>query len=151
MENESLTRRLKAINALMSFSYGSLWVVGENIWKEKLVAKGYDLNSNRREHPGVCIQGSFGTEQLHVAIPMLYGTSGRMNPAYTITNFYNDPKDKRHVTYFGAYFGAVPIEITKIGTRKDKNVVRRNMERPQLSESEVSELRRFTRRYLSIA
>jgi len=118
MENESLTRRLKAINALMSFSYGSLWIVGENIWKAKLTTKGYDLDSNRVAHPGICIQGAAGGEQLHSVVPMLYGTSGKMTPAYRVTNFFNDPHETEHITYFGSYFGAVPIEVDKVGSRR---------------------------------
>ena len=118
MQDESLIRRLKAINALMSFDYGSLWVVGENIWKAKLGAKGYDLASNRIAHPGICIQGATGGERLHSVVPMLYGTSGRMSPAYQVINFFNNSKDAKHITYFGSYFGAVPIEVNNIGSRR---------------------------------
>ena len=182
MENESLTRRLKAINALMSFCYGSLWIVGENIWKAKLAAKGYDIGSNRVVHPGICIQGAVGGEQLHSVVPMLYGTSGKMSPAYRVTNFFNDPREKDHITYFGAYFGAVPIEVDKVGSRRVldsdfpevkktlskqemarqsviqekrdeavKDIVRPNTARRQLNTWETTELKNFTRRYLSIA
>lgn len=182
MQDESLTRRLKAINALMSFSYGSLWIVGENIWKAKLGSKGYDLASNRISHPGICIQGAVGGERLHSVVPMLYGTSGKMFPAYRITNFFNDQNDAEHVTYFGSYFGAVPIEVDKVGARRVldldfpevkkalskqelsrqsaiqekrdealKEIIRPNVARRQLNAWETAELKKFTRRYLSIA
>ncbi len=181
MENESLERRLKAINALMSFSYGSLWIVGENIWKAKLVSRGYDANSTRIAHPGICLQNALGRDCLHAVVPMLHGTSGKVRPAYTIKNFFNEKGEEEHISYFGSQFGAVPIEIEKVGGRRVldsdfpgvrsdmskqqqrklrmieekrdeglKNVMRPNEGRRQLNMVEVSELRKFARRYLAI-
>ena len=142
MENESLARRLKAINALMSFNYGSLWIVGENIWKAKLAAKGYDLGSDRVAHPGICIQGAGGGEHLHSVVPMLYGTSGKIKPAYAIKDFFNDPKEREHITYFGSYFGAVPIEVSKVGSRRvlDSDILE---VRETLSKQEMAKQRVF--------
>ena len=146
MENESLTRRLKAINELMRFNYGSLWIVGENIWKAKLAAKGYDLDSNRVAHPGICIQGAVGGEQLHSVVPMLYGTSGKMSPAYQVTNFFNDPREKEHITYFGSYFGAVPIEVDKVGSRRvldsDFPEVKKTLSKQEMARQSVIQEKR---------
>lgn len=120
MNNEALERRLQAINALMTFSYGSLWIVGENIWKEKLVPHGYDAGSTRIAHPGICLQYANEGDRLHAAVPMLYGTSSRSRsrPAYEVKNFFNEKGEEDHVSYFGGCFGAVPIEIEKIGCRR---------------------------------
>lgn len=114
-EVDNFTRRQKAICKLMQFAYGSLWVVGENIWKEKLASRGYDANSNRLVHPGICLQGATGSDCLHSVVPMLHGTSNRTYPAYKVTNFFNKLGEEKHISYFGYKFGAVPIEIERIG------------------------------------
>lgn len=146
MENEALARRLKAINRLISFNYGSLWNVGENIWKAKLVAKGYDLASDRVSHPGICVQGASGREHLHSVIPMLFGTSGKMTPAYQVINFFNDPRETEHITYFGSYFGAVPIEVEKLRPRQvldsDFTEVRKTLSRQEKARQRILQKKR---------
>lgn len=146
MENESLDRRLRAINALMSFSYGSLWIVGENIWKSKLVSRGYDVNSTRVAHPGICVQNAESNDKIHAVVPMLHGTSGKTSPAYQIRNFFNEEGEENHVCYFGVHFGAVPIEIGKIGARRildtDLPGVRDGLSKQELKKIKKIEVKR---------
>ena len=146
MENEALERRLRAINTLMSFSYGSLWIVGENIWKSKLVPRGYDANSTRVAHPGICVQKAEAKDKIHAVVPMLYGTSGKTSPAYQIRNFFNEEGEEKHICYFGVHFGAVPIEIEKIRARRildtDLPGVRNGLSKQELKKIKKIEMKR---------
>lgn len=146
MGNEALERRLRAINMLMSFSYGSLWVVGENIWKSKLVSRGYDANSTRVAHPGICVQDAGSEDKIHAVVPMLHGTSGKTSPAYQIRNFFNEEGEENHICYFGVRFGAVPIEIEKIRARRildtDLPGVRDGLSKQELKKIKKIEMKR---------
>ncbi len=146
MGNEALERRLRAINKLMSFNYGSLWIVGENIWKAKLVPRGYDVNSTRIAHPGICIQNAESEDKIHAVIPMLHGTSGKTYPAYQIRNFFNEKGEENHICYFGVRFGAVPIEVERIGARRildtDLPGIRERLSKQDLKRIKKIEMKR---------
>ena len=152
-ENESLERRLEAIGQLVKFSFGSLWTVGENLWKRMLVPKGYDAKSTRDGHPGICVRETSHDVGLHSTVQMWYGTSNMKNPAYKIENFYNSTKEKEkeHVTYFG-HFQAVPIPISALGSerKRGKNQFARNLGRPMLTDEEKVCLRTFIRKNFSL-
>jgi len=131
MENEALTRRLRCLCQLMSFGYGTLWIVGENLWKDELIPKGYDSESTRIAHPGICIQESGADAGLHATVPMWYGTSNKKSTSYQIYNFFNIAGDESHITYFGHY-QAVPIGLEHVGARSvidsDFSEVRKELE-----------------------
>ena len=180
MENGALTRRLRCLCQLMKFGYGTLWVVGENLWKERLIVKGYDKDSTRTGHPGICVQESTEDSGLHATVPMWYGTSNKRNIAYRVYNFFNKSGEENRITYFGHY-QAVPIGLEHIGSRqiidsdfsevrnemesgtrskldrialkrqeKQKNLLMVNDGKKELKPCEISELRSFIRKNLSL-
>ncbi len=180
MNNETLTRRLQAIRQLMDISFGSLWIVGEKLWQEKLVPFGYDRRSTRCGHPGICVRGNAEDAGLHATVPMWYGTSRRKDPSYQVRNFFNESgrAEQAHVTYFG-HFQAVQIDLRHMGSRpvtdsdfrhwnpsvrrRDerrgvlskqeeamKNIVRPNAGRPRLEQQEIENLKSFMRENLSL-
>lgn len=162
-ETTNFERRMNAVCQLMNFGFGSLWTVGENIWKAKLRPQGYDENSNRVGHPGICVEEN--RAEVRESVYMLYGTSNKSEPAYALMNFYNEGAMEHHKTYFGHY-QAVPIELKYVGRcmpqyasndpeLRDKlkcrqmNSVWQNRRRPQLTPTECSELKGFYRKYLA--
>lgn len=151
MNNETLTRRLQAIRLLMDISFGSLWIVGEKLWQEKLVSFGYDRRSTRCGHPGICVRGDAEDAGLHATVPMWYGTSRRKEPSYQVRNFFNESgrAEQAHVTYFG-HFQAVQIDLRHMGSRPVKNSVRPNAGRPRLEQQEIENLKSFMRKNLSL-
>ena len=187
MKETALSRRMKAFAMLNLFGYGSLWFVGENIWKEKL-PESYVQREDRDVHPAICLQGGNVECGIHAAVPMWYGTTPRMDKEkdrqlvqtgkrYVLKNFNNNPDDAEHLTMFGS-FRAVPIEKDRVGrdvtlagdfeegrkqvgkpTRerleherkeRNRNMIRLNTAR-RLNSQELDELRRFTRKFVSLA
>lgn len=166
MNETSLSRRMQAFAILNLFGYGSLWVVGENIWKAKL-PECYVQRENRMEHPAICVQNESVDRGIHAAVPMWYGTTldtdrrrhlglVRAGKRYVLKNFYNNPKEAKHRTMFGD-FRPVPIEKEYLGIssivmksdEKRKNMIRRNTARC-LDAHEKEELRRFTRVFFAL-
>lgn len=124
MEESALSRQLKMFAVFNMFGYGSLWFVGENIWKAKL-PESYVQREDRVEHPAICLQNGATDCGIHVAVPMWYGTTPRKDSEkdqrlihagkrYVLKNFNNDPDDADHSTMFGS-FRPVPIEREYLG------------------------------------
>ena len=100
MEESALSRQLKMFAVFNMFGYGSLWFVGENIWKAKL-PESYVQREDRVEHPAICLQNGATDCGIHVAVPMWYGTTPRKDSEkdqrlihagkrYVLKNFNND-------------------------------------------------------------
>ena len=166
MNETSLSRRMQAFAILNLFGYGSLWVVGENIWKAKL-PEYYVQREDRMEHPAICVQNDSADSGIHAVVPMWYGTTlhgdrekdkrlVREGKRYAVKNFYDDTNDKCHITMFGN-FKPVPIEkdcydLSSAATKNEerrKNKIWRNTKRC-LDVHELDGLRRFSRRFLAI-
>ena len=124
MKETVLSRQLKMFAVFNMFGYGSLWFVGENIWKAKL-PESYVQREDRVEHPAICLQNGATDCGIHVAVPMWYGTTLRKDSEndqrliqagkrYVLKNFNNDPNDADHDTMFGS-FRPVPIEKDYLG------------------------------------
>ncbi len=163
MEDVSLERKLRAI-LTCSCGFGSLWRVGENLWK-KVLPPSYVQREDRVEHPGICLGTSRETCVLHAAVSMWHGTTPSREidfvliakgMRYVIKDFYND--EPNHKTMFG-HFSAVPIQVTsvdaapnaasRLSVDQKKNSLRPNHNR-KLSPKEKEELRAFARRFYSI-
>ena len=163
MEDVYLDRRLKAILAL-SCGFGSLWNVGENLWKKELPPS-YVQREDREGHPGICLGTARETCALHAAVSMWHGTTPSREKdfdliargvRYVVKDFYSD--DPNHKTMFG-HFSAIPIQVTaidaapkadeRLSVDQKKNTVRPNLNRV-LSQKEKEELRAFARRFYSI-
>ena len=63
--DDYLARRLQAICKLLKFDFGSLWWVGENIWKEKLGGR-YFQREDRVHLPAICLATSQPEPCLHI-------------------------------------------------------------------------------------
>lgn len=160
MKEAALSRRMRLFAMLDVFGYGSLWFVGENIWKAKLPAS-YVQREDRLGHPGICLQNASADGGVHAVAPMLYGSTlhmdrektlrlVRLGVLYVVTNFTG--KDAERKTKFGD-FRPVMIEKNLLGRdRKDdekrKNMIWRNDR--ELTAREMDELKRFTRRFISL-
>ena len=57
-------------------SLGTLWLVREDVWKQRLQHNDYDQGSTRRFHPGLSMRVK-KARYLHEAVPMFHGTSYR--------------------------------------------------------------------------
>ena len=87
-------RRRRMFSALFNDApLGSLWIVLEEIWKERI--PGYDQNSTRHDHPGCSIRRAGLTIE---PIAMLHGTSQRHGGrGVCVSNVKGDSGE----TYFG--------------------------------------------------
>ncbi len=123
MDDDYLTRRLQAICKLIKFDFGSLWFVGENIWKDKL-GSAYHQREDRTSHPAICLATSQPEKCLHAAVKMWHGTTPKSGKdeqlikagwRFVLENFGNETEKglKSHKTMFG-HFDAVPIEIENV-------------------------------------
>ncbi len=171
MNDDYLTRRLQAICKLIKFDFGSLWFVGENIWKDKL-GSAYHQREDRTRHPAICLATSQPEQCLHAAVKMWHGTTPKggkdarlidAGKRFVMENF--DNKGDGHLTMFG-HFNAVPIEIENVhahpprifkdekaedeGNRKYKSIIVANDTGRTMSDMEKEELRKFTRRFYKI-
>jgi len=61
----------------LDVSFGSLWWVREDLWKE--VLRPYDDASDRLGHPGLSVRRSPVSSLLEI-VPMLHGTTGAHGP-----------------------------------------------------------------------
>ena len=126
----SLEKALQTHLWLGTFTYGSLWTLGENLVKVALRWHGYDQKSTREGHPGICTKGLPADAGIHAMIQMWYGTSNRTEPSYQVRNFYGD--DKEHTTFFG-YFK--PFSVSWDAERlSGKDGIRPNWKRKLTSE-----------------
>lgn len=166
MNKTALNRRLEMFATLNVFGYGSLWFVGENIWKVKLPTS-YVQREDRAEHPGICLQNASADGGVHAVAPMLYGSTlhmdrektlrlVRLGVLYVVTNFTGSEKDTKHKTKFGdfrpvmiekSYFGRDGVALKD--AEKRKNMIRLNKNR-KLDVREMDELKRFTRKFISL-
>lgn len=119
MNDDLLSRRLQAICKLIKFDFGSLWFVGENIWKDKL-RSAYHQREDRTSHPAICLATTQPEQCLHAAVQMWHGTTPKggidarlidAGKRFVLKDFSNSGDD--HLTMFG-HFNAVPIEIENV-------------------------------------
>ena len=94
------------------FSFGSIWVVGEELWREKLPS-GYG-ESGREMHPGLCVNPSNMT-MLSATVMMLFGTHSHdyLRPEFSVQELWGDG-DSRSCN-FGA-FPPVGLDPMKYGS-----------------------------------
>lgn len=147
MNDDYLTRRLQAICKLLKFDFGSLWFVGENIWKEKLGGR-YFQREDRTSHPAICLATEQPEPCLHAAVKMWHGTTpgGRNDERmietrkrFVIKNF--DNKGDGHRTMFG-HFSAVPIEIDNVHAHPPR-ILKEEDEAPNSNRERQSKQSRF--------
>jgi hypothetical protein len=95
--------RLQALlNACLDVSFGTLWWIREDLWKERNPA--YDQESEKIAHPGVSIRSS-PPAGLYEFVPVLHGTS-RSGPVAVLGLSRRQPL---RPTYFGRL--SFPAEI----------------------------------------
>ena len=139
------------------FSLGSLWCVGENLWKQSL-PKFYDQKSDRVSHPGVCIDAP--NKGIHATVSMLDGTHSR-DYHKPLVSFRLD--DSTGLTYFG-HFGPIKMLWEDFQRKIKKSAKWASLERAKkkdwitmwtpkscLNEKEKSQLKEFVRKMFSFS
>ncbi len=148
------TRISEALPSLFDFSFGTLWWVREDLWKESFSQENqpYDLASPRSAHPGVALREET-QENLDIFefVPMLYGSS---NAAPVTIRFFPDSPTKR--THFGSILRPAPPPIPEFiypapdddPSRLSGNLLRKkrviaNLDKPRADENEIAVLDNF--------
>ena len=131
-------RWLETIKVTDYAAFGTLWIVEEGIWKDKLDRQGYDKKSIRQGHPGCSIRPQRLNFNLNAVIRMLYGTSNARKDAVIVKNVCNEPDE--HLTYFG-HFGPVAVALQDF--RKGKVTAAPKM---VLTDDEKREMMAFARK-----
>ena len=111
-EVSALQRRMDAILKLNIFLFGSIWAVGEELWKQALPL-GYDGESVREMHPGLCTRPP-SAAMISATVMMLFGSHSREGRRRSF--IVDDPLDEgdTHPCYFGA-FPPVGLDPTTYG------------------------------------
>lgn len=114
------------------FQFGSLWWVDEDIWKSFL--EGYDLDSDRKHHPGLCLQTLKAFHTLSMAVPMLQGRSRRTSRCFEV---YGTSPDRTGPSCFRNF---CPLPL---GFFTDRRRIFKNTWKPMLDDRQKAALRRF--------
>ena len=129
-------RRFTAIDALLDYSKGTLWWVHNRLWNENI--RGFVWKKNSVFHPGlsICQEKSEG---LYTTIPMILGTSRKLNGSSVLTVVHMSPEGAAHHDKPG-YFSVLrpcPLRINDFGR---KNTITQNAVKPHLDRSEMRKL-----------
>jgi len=135
LEMAEKARDIRLIATLVTF--GTLWIVPEDIWKAVIEPFRYDKNSDRKNHPGCSVLNSTITDTV---IPVLHGTSKKHGRHSVPVQFKTDGN---RTTWFGglpprqipiSYWKQPSISEEKITPMKDKGM---------LDEHEIKAMRKL--------
>ena len=153
VEEASYWRKLELICKLGLFPFGSIWAVGEDLWRQVLPIDEFDPDSGREMHPGICTEPP-DNRTFPAAVRMFFGShskgkGGYLKQWFKVMDLF-DEGDKKPC-WFGAfppaaidptYYGNDDSEI-KTHIRKYKNKFR------TLPDDRKEELKRYLRKYYS--
>ena len=154
VQNKRISQLLKACIGML---FGSVWRIGEGIWKEKFRQQGqrYDWNNKRQWHPGVSVRTEAATS-LHEYIPMLHGSSGDHGPV--VVRGLSKELAADHPTSFGTIVRPAKISVKDItlpsrirskeqlqGRLIDRSIISANMHKMRLDEAELESLRSWAK------
>lgn len=143
---DALRRKIQAIDNCVSF--GSLWRISEELWKEAFFSAhiDYDFNSRRNEHPGVSIH--FRKQQATSGIPILMGNSKRRHRyCVRIIDIYGDGETKDGHLYETWVGGLPPVlfpAIYFVQQKPNRFIIRsRKTMATEKERNELAKLRDF--------
>jgi hypothetical protein len=107
LPNDLAVSRLQSLlNACLDVSFGTLWWIREDLWKERQTD--YDQQSESIGHPGLSIR-SAPPEGLYEIVPLLHGTT-RYGPIAVAGLTRRQPL---RTTYFGQLLFPAQIPVTE--------------------------------------
>ena len=143
------------LNACIDMTFGTVWRIREELWKETFWLQGqaYDLDSTRHWHPGLSLRITPLTS-VHEYIPMLHGSSGDEGPV--VVRGLTREKAHDHPTSFGKIVRPAKVtakaatslasDVRKEqleGRMSDRTLVSANLDKPRLDAAELEDLRRW--------
>ena len=152
VEEASYWRKLELICKLGLFPFGSIWAVGEKLWREVLPSDQYDQDSGREMHPGLCTEPP-DARTFPAAVRMFFGThscNSNVKKHFVVENLFDDGDQKP--CHFGS-FPPAAIDPTYYG--KDESDVSSHIRKYKkkfrmLSQEKQGELRKYLRDYYSM-
>ena len=121
-------------------SFGSLWWVDEQVWKERV--GGYDKQSTKRGHPGVSLRRVPVRDSMEI-VPLLHGTSGSAGPVVARGLSPDEDKGPNFPTSFGRLVIPAPLALDEMSGRSR---VKPNNWKPRLNQAEMNALDAWDKR-----
>jgi hypothetical protein len=128
-------RYVQMLRTVFDFSFGTLWWIGESLWKETLRGR-YDQHSTRNAHPGLMLL-RVPVEDRYSMVPILHGSSyGR---GVKVRGLDLETPDR--ITSFGPLLA--PIAAGEALPWPKAARIHPNKNKPRIDSSEVDALERF--------
>ncbi len=153
-QDEVQSKRVsQLLNACIDMSFGTVWRIREELWKETFLLQGqaYDLESTRHWHPGLSLRVAPLTS-VHEYVPMLHGSSGDGGPV--VVRGLTREKAHDYPTSFGKIVRPAKVTVKAAtslasdaktkqleGRMSDRTLVSGNLYKPRLDEDELEDLR----------